>query len=90
VYVLLSHRLTDIQEKIKDVEKIGKKVGLQINETKTKAMIIDASKMEKIVINAKNVGDVNEYRYLGNIVMGFGGVDEDVNCRIKMANAAFV
>jgi hypothetical protein len=28
---LLSHRLTDMQEKIKDVEKIGKKVGLKIN-----------------------------------------------------------
>jgi hypothetical protein len=34
---LLSHRLSDIQEKIQDVEKIGKKVGLKINETKTKA-----------------------------------------------------
>jgi hypothetical protein len=28
---LLAHRLSDIQEKIKDVEKIGKKVGLKIN-----------------------------------------------------------
>jgi hypothetical protein len=34
---LLSHRLSDIQEKIKDIEKIGKNVGLKINETKTKA-----------------------------------------------------
>jgi hypothetical protein len=43
----LAHKLPDIQEKIKDVEKIGKKVGLKINETKTKVMRINTSKMEK-------------------------------------------
>jgi hypothetical protein len=31
---------------LKDVEKIGKKVGLKINETKTKVMRINTSKME--------------------------------------------
>jgi hypothetical protein len=44
---LLSHRLTNKQEKIRHVEKIGKKVGLKINETKTKVMGINTSKMEK-------------------------------------------
>jgi hypothetical protein len=34
-----------MQERIKDVEKIEKKVGLKINETKTKAMRINTSKM---------------------------------------------
>jgi hypothetical protein len=87
---LLSHRLSDMRKEIKDVEKIGKKVGLKINKTKTKAMRINTSKMEKIVINGKEVEDVNEYRYLGSIVMGAGGTDEDVNCRIKMANTTFV
>jgi glutamate-1-semialdehyde aminotransferase len=54
---LLSHRLSDIQEKIKDVEKIGKKVGLKINETETKAMKINTNtnKMEKIEINGKEL-----------------------------------
>jgi hypothetical protein len=47
-------------------EKIGKKVGLKINETKTKVMRINTSKMEKIKINGKEVEDVNEYRYLGS------------------------
>jgi hypothetical protein len=78
---LLSHRLTDMQEKIKNVEKIGKKVGLKIYETKTKAMRINTSKL----INAKEVEYVDEYRYLGVV-----GTEEDVNCRIKMANATFV
>jgi hypothetical protein len=88
---LLSHRLRDMQEKIKDVEKIGKKVGLKINETKTKVMRISTSKMEKIEINGKEEDDVNEYRYLGSIVTrGGGGTDEVVNRRIKMANATFV
>jgi hypothetical protein len=59
---LMSHRLTDMQEKIKDVEKIEKKVGLKINETKTKTMKTNTSKKEKIVIKGKKVEDVNEYR----------------------------
>jgi hypothetical protein len=67
---LVSHRLTDMQEKIKDVEKIGKKVGLKINETKTKIMRINTSKMEKISINCKEIEYVNEYRYLGSVVTG--------------------
>jgi hypothetical protein len=82
---LMSHRLADMQDKIKDVEKIGKRVGLKINETKTKAIRTNTSKLEKIVINGKEVEDVNEYRYLGG-----GGTAEDVNCRIKMANVTFV
>jgi hypothetical protein len=45
---LLSQRLTDMQEKTKDVEKIGKEVRLEINETKTKVMRINTLKMEKI------------------------------------------
>jgi hypothetical protein len=53
-------------------------------------MRINTSKMEKVKINGKEVEDVNEYRYLGSIVMEGGGTDKDVNCRIKMANATFV
>jgi hypothetical protein len=88
----LSHRLSDIQEKIKDVEKKGKKVGLKINETKTKVMRMNTntSKMEKIEINEKELEEVNEYSYLGSIVTGGGGADEDVTNRIKKANVAFV
>jgi hypothetical protein len=50
---LLSHRFTDVQEKTKDVEKTEKKARLKINETETKAMISNTSKIEKIVINRK-------------------------------------
>jgi hypothetical protein len=89
---LLSHRLSGIQEKIKDVEKIGKKVGLKINETKKNVMRINTntSKMEKIEINRKELEEVNEYSYLGSIVTGGAGADEDVTSRIKEANMAFV
>jgi hypothetical protein len=56
-----SHRLSDMQEKIKDVEKTGKNVGLRINEIKIKVVRINTSKMEKIEINGKELEDVNEY-----------------------------
>jgi hypothetical protein len=46
--------------------------------------------MEKIEINWKELEEVNEYSYLGSIVTGGGGADEDVTSRIKKANVAFV
>jgi hypothetical protein len=79
-----------MQEKIKDVEKTGKKVGLKINETNTKVMRINTSELKKIKINGKELEEVNEYSYLGSIVTGGGGADEDVTNRIKKANGAFV
>jgi hypothetical protein len=38
----------------------------------------------------KELEDVNEYSYLGSIVPGGGGTDEDIISRIKKANVAFV
>jgi hypothetical protein len=46
--------------------------------------------MEKIEINGKELEEVYEYSYLGSIVTGGGGADEDVTSRIKQANVAFV
>jgi hypothetical protein len=57
---LVVTQTSDMQEKIKDVEKTGKKVGLRINEIKTKVMRINTSQMEKIEINGKELEDVNE------------------------------
>jgi hypothetical protein len=53
-------------------------------------MRINTSKMEKIEINGKELEDVNEYSYLGSIVTGGDGADEDVTSRIKKGNVAFV
>jgi hypothetical protein len=44
--------------------------------------------MEKIEINGKELEYVNGY--LGSIVTGGGGADEDVTSCIKKANVAFV
>jgi hypothetical protein len=44
---LLSYRLSDMQGKIKDVEKTGKKVGLRINEIKTTVMRMNSSQTRR-------------------------------------------
>jgi hypothetical protein len=67
-----------MQKKIKGIEKVGQKVGLRKNKTKTKVMRIKTRRKEKIEINGKELEDVNEYSYLGSIVMGHGRADEDV------------
>jgi hypothetical protein len=46
--------------------------------------------MEKNEINGKELEEINEYSYLGSIVTGGGGADEDVTSRIKKPNVAFV
>jgi hypothetical protein len=42
----------------------------------------NTSKMEKIEINMKELEEVNKYSYLGSIVTGGGGADEDVTNHI--------
>jgi hypothetical protein len=83
---------TNYQNTLYKLEKIGKKVRLKINETKTEVMRINTntSKMEKVEINGKELEEVNEYSYLESIVTEGGGADEDVTNRIMKANVAFV
>ena len=87
--VLMSSRFQDMQEKTSQLEENAKKVGLTINENKTKVMKINSRNRTKVIINSKEIEETDSFTYLGSIVDTLGGTDDDIKCRIKKAQNAF-
>ena len=86
---LLSHRIQDMKDETKALEKQSAKVGLKINATKTKLMRVCTKQDDGVMIAAEYIEEVNEFRYLGSIVSKKGGTDEDIQARIRKARQAF-
>ena len=86
---LMSHRLIDMKEKMEELSKEGKKVGLKINESKTKEMRINSKNQEELLVDGKVIEQVEQFQYLGSLVSKNGGTDEDVQQRIRKAKGAF-
>ena len=63
--VLLSSTKQQIQDKMTSLDEETTRVGLKINEEKTKPMRIIARNQEKIIINGQDIEDVDEFLYLG-------------------------
>ncbi|PFX25550.1 putative uncharacterized transposon-derived protein F52C9.6 [Stylophora pistillata] len=63
--VLLSSTKQQIQDKTTRLDEEARRVGLQINKEKTKAMRINAKNKEKIIIKGQGIEDVDEFVYLG-------------------------
>ena len=66
------------------------KVDLQINASKTKMMRIYTKRSNGIFIEGEQVGEVDDFTYLGIIVSKKGGSDEDILARIQKARQTFV
>ena len=87
--VLMASRFIDLQEKTTDLEENARKIGLEINEKKTKVMKLNSRNNNKLTINSKEIEETNTFIYLGSIVNNKGGTDEDIKTRIKKAQNAF-
>ena len=87
--VLLSSTKHQIQDKTTRLVEEARRVGLKINKEKTKAMRINARNQEKIIINGQDIGDVNEFVYLGAKVCKEGGGMKDLKNRFSKARGAF-
>ena len=63
---LLSSKFNDLQEKTGRLTEEAARVGLKRNARKSKALRAEyASNRESIVVNGREVGDVEEFLYLG-------------------------
>ena len=78
-----------MEEKLEDLSQEGRKVGLKINEHKTKEMRINSTREEGIMVNGNTIEQVEQFQYLGSIVSKKGGTEEDVDQRIKKAKSVF-
>jgi len=64
--VLIAQSREELKNMINDLVEKSKKAGLKINSDKTK--IISQTKGEGILVNGKTLEEVEEYKYLGQII----------------------
>ena len=78
-----------MQEKIEALKEAAQRVGLKINQEKTKVLRTNNLQEAPILIEGKAVEDVKEFVYLGSKISQTGGTDEDIAARIRKARQAF-
>ena len=87
--VLLSSTNQQIQDKTTRLDEETRRVGLKINNEKTKAMRINARNQEKIITNGQDIEDVDQFVYLGAKVCKEGGCMKDLKNRLSKARGSF-
>ena len=86
---LLSHRLQDMQEKVRNLKTTAQKVGPKISHEKIKLLCINNQQEGPVTVSGKAVTDVDDFVYLGSKISQMGGTDEDIKTRLKKARQAF-
>ena len=79
----LSSKFNDLHEKTRRLAGKAARVGLKLNARKCKTLRTECvSSREKIVVDGKEVDDVEEFTYLGVIVDKEGGGSKDIMHRL--------
>jgi len=79
--------LQDMSDKLTE---IGRCYGIEMNVEKTKVMRISRQPFPlKIIIDQKQLENVESFKYLGSILTNDGKCTCEIKCRIAMAKAAF-
>ena len=81
---LLSFKFNDLSEKTGRLTEEAARVGLKLNARKCKTLRTErASNRENIVVNGREVEDVEEFPYLGATVDKEGGGSKDILNRLQ-------
>ena len=86
---MLSRHYQDMQHQATSLEEIAKQTGLLINPQKTKMMRINTTQTDKLTIRDTEVENVEQFMYLGSIIITTGGTDEDIKARKRKAQQTF-
>jgi hypothetical protein len=88
--VLLATEEKVLQDMIDKLTEIGKCYGMGMNVEKTKVMRISRQPSPlKIMIDQKQLDNVEYFKYLSSILTNDGRCTCEIKCRIAMAKAAF-
>ena len=88
--MLLGKEETVLQDIIYKLIEIGRCYGMEINLEKTKVMRISRQPYPvKIMIDQKQLQNVEFFKYLGSILTNDGICTCEIRCRVAMAKAAF-
>ena len=86
---LLSSKRTHIQKKVDRLNKHSKAIGIKTSIKKTKLMRYNAKDQNSILINGKDVEDVDSFTYLSSIVNKTEGAEQDITARVGKARSSF-
>ena len=88
--VLLAKEEKVLQDMIDKLIEIGRCYGMEINVEKTKVMRISRQPFPvKIIIDKKQLENVESFKYLGSTLTNDGRCTCENKCRIAVAKAAF-
>jgi hypothetical protein len=88
--VLLAKEEPVLQNMIDKLTEIGRCYGIEMNVEKTKVMRISRQPLPvKIMIDQKQLENVEYFKYLGSILTNNGRCTFEIKCRIAVAQAAF-
>jgi hypothetical protein len=78
-----------MQRKLDDVREESKKIGLEINSSKTEEIRVSTMVNQVIRLNKENAKRSSDFCYLGSVVAEDGGTSVDVRMRIQQAKGSF-
>jgi hypothetical protein len=85
---LVSHRYEHMQRKLDDVWEESKKLGLEINLSKTEEIRVNAIVNQGLRLKGEDIKGSSDFCYLGSGVAEDGGAST-VNVRIQKARGSF-
>lgn len=90
--VILADSAQDLQSLLNQVNEESQRLGLKINITKTKFMIISRNDVPhtQMHLNGENIEQVTQFKYLGCMINEKFDPDQEIRCRIEQARATFL
>ncbi|KAK3775658.1 hypothetical protein RRG08_049838 [Elysia crispata] len=86
---LVSHNLSQMQDKTSTVNQLSGSIGLRIHPGKSKMLKIKTEDTQAITVGGKPLEVVENFTYLGSVIDHSGGTAADVRSRVAKARAAF-
>lgn len=86
--VIFSNTYEELHTMIEELEREGRKVGLEMNINKTKVMRVNMSEKEILRVGDREIEEVEEFVYLGSLISKNDEWDE-INRRVNLAWGSF-
>ena len=89
--VLLGENQSDLQKYLKVFVRNAGEVGLKINLSKTKCLVVSKNNNEalSVVIDGENMEQVSDFKYLGHVITEDNNQEKAVSSRIGLGWAAY-
>ena len=88
-----SSRNAAVEENVEALVVATKEIGLEVNADKTKYMIMsrdqNAGRSHSMKIDNSSIERVEEFKYLGTMLINKNSIQEEIKSRLKLGNACY-